>query len=196
MVIVLVIIGIILGSLQSFFQTNKRDESYAETCIQNTFAQIKGFLEGVAAGKGVQSWFALIFPDISTISFQPWQQKITLGYSTGSQYLPIKSFNFSGTDVDTATYCSRPSYRLELSWQSYDLLIRKQLLGDINQPPFILSGNNTSITGESIRYYCWPTFPCKEFFKIRADKRSQDLKLIKCFTANSSWACLKRSDTF
>lgn len=190
MVIVVTVISILIFIMKPFFQNNKKDYLYIESCINKVYGDMNNFMYASATSKWLYSWTTRLFPSQYIIKVKN-SNTIALEYKqttwqTGT-YL---------TDMLTwmrQYYCWSNTYTSKFSGDFFTLTIDKSKSStNGNTQWYSLTWTKAAFTGSIWMYLCYGT-KCNEVAQIEIDTRIQMLKKRKCLYVNEAlWVCQTR----
>ena len=178
--------------MKPFFESNKKDYLYIESCANKLYGDMNNFMYAAATSKWLGTWTSKIFPDQYIIRVvNSWQ--ISLDYrkpdgTTGTQL----------TDYITWLkdyYCRSNTYNSKLSWDFFTLTIDKSTAAvNGSTQAYALSSWSNLFTGAISLYLCYWPIACREVANFEIDTRIQTIKRRKCLTINEAYGPCQSRD--
>lgn len=193
-VLTISIMSILIFAMKPFFQSDKKDYIYIESCINKVYGDMNNFMYTAATSKWIASGNVAtdrIFPEKYTIQIKnSWE--IELGYTQNNWVTGNYRTNYL---KDLAYYyCVTRQYTSKLSWDFFTLTINKASSNNNwDSQGYELSGSKSQFTGSTSLYLCYTGDLCREVANFEIDTRIQAIKKRKCLIFNEGyWPCLQR----
>ncbi len=193
MSLVIVVLSIIIFMMKPFFESNKKDYLYIESCANKVYGDMNNFMYAAATSKGLGTGINKIFPDQYIIKVIN-TNLISLEYqkSDGTTWSQIQDYLTWLKDY----YCYSNTYTSKFSWDFFTLTINKwssATNGNTQSYTITWTQNNPAFTWAISLYLCYANTVCREVAKFEIDTRIQTIKKKKCLTLNEFyWACQSR----
>ena len=189
MTLVVVILSIIIFVMRPFFESNKKDYLYIESCANKLYGDMNNFMYAAATSKWLWTWANKIFPNKYIISVVNSGQ-IELDYTQTDGTTGVQLTDYITWLKDY--YCR--SNTSKLSWDFFTLTIDKSASAiNGSTQAYALSGGSNLFTWAVSLYLCYSPIVCREVANFEIDTRIQTIKRRKCLTINETyWPCQSR----